>query len=356
MKVRWILSLIVLLSLAACKKSTIQVQELPETNDPVFRISGTVDNETVLYEAGVNGAKVENGTLFKNNVPFAFGQMVTADGKYRLGVFDGNGELPPLASFLTGGDSLLLADRFIEPLMVLSRANHSNADKITSIKWFIDGKFVGYDEYTISQPGKYVICGEYQFYNGHTEVVCNTLTVGFDNDMDVKIEHYMSGSYNVSLYLSGEDTLNISDVKWYNEDTLLGTGFNVWTSVGNYTKVRAEITSVKNNKYTREIIVNGSNLGCYTEDFINFVKPTSKTWDYAVGLEIERNGEIFSTLNSQNFKSKLFVEDFELYEVRSNGDVVYKLKGVIDAKLSNANQSSSFFIHLNYVYPLILKN
>lgn len=355
MKARWIFGLIITV-LVSCKKDPIEIQDLPESNDPVFRVTGTIDNEPVSLEAGLGGAKIEFAQQYRNNVLFSLAQMVKGTEKYRIGVFDGNTELPPLSSFLQNGDTLFLADRFSTPLAVLSRSNHSNADKITSIKWYVDGEYKATNEYNILEPGEYEVCGEYEFFNGYKETVCNTLKVGFLNKMKVEMRHFMVSPYKAQLWLSGEDTLNIANVKWYSGDTLLGEGLSTYGDVWYYSKVRAEITSVDNKKYVHEILVNGTNLGCYSEDFNAFVTPVTKTWDYAVAVEIEKNGESFSTLNSDNFKSKLFVDKMEVYEVRANGDVVYKIEGRIDAKLSNANQSKSFFIHLNYVYPLLLEN
>lgn len=356
MKVRWIFGLIVLTMLVACKKQTIDIQELPETNDPVFRITGTVDNEVISIQAGVDGAKVENSTEFRNNVLFTFGQMLTSNDKYRIGIFDGNTDVDPLSAVLTDGDTLFLADRFKTPLAVLSKATLSNADKISSIKWYIDGEFVGMDEYQIMEPGKYEVCGEYTFYNNQVRKICNTIVVGFQNNMKVQTHHFMTGTNMAQMWISGEDSLNVASVKWYHGDTLLGEGLTCTAHVWYYSTIRVEITSNKNKVHEREFLVDGLNLGCYTEDFQAFVTPIAKTWDYAVAVEIERNGQSYSTLNSENFKSKLLVKKFEVYEVRANGDVVYKLEGTIDAKLSNANQSSFFFIHLDYVYPFILKN
>ena len=101
--------------------------------------------------------------------------------------------------------------------------------------------------------------------------------------------------------------------------------------------------------------MDGANLGFYTEDFNLFIKPNEVVWDYAVGIDIRKSGQWFSTFNAQNYKSSVVVDKIDFYEVNSQGEKVYKIEGRIDAKLSTLDQASSFLINLKFVYPMILK-
>ena len=58
--------------LSSCKKDKFDV---PESNDPVFVVNGTIDNEAFQLVAGDAGAYMITGTMDINNVDFFYGNL-----------------------------------------------------------------------------------------------------------------------------------------------------------------------------------------------------------------------------------------------------------------------------------------
>jgi hypothetical protein len=181
------------------------------------------------------------------------------------------------------------------------------------------------------------------------------LLVGFYQEMRLEMNHFMLGSGKTRLWISGADSTKVSSIKWRKEGVVVSDELSPMINLPlSQTAISAEITSITGKVYTRNLLVDGSNLGFYTEDFNLFIKPSQVLWDYAVGIDIKRNNNWYSTFNTQNYKSKMVVDNVSFYEVNSKGEKVYKIEGHIDAKLSTLSQAESFFIKLKFVYPIIL--
>ncbi|MBU2020585.1 MAG: hypothetical protein KJ941_13140 [Bacteroidetes bacterium] len=350
-----ILYFLLLFGLFSCKKDQPEVTVLPENNDPVFYVSGTIDGLPFFQQAGENNAFVTNGVMSRNGMDYTFGEFKYQNDVLRLGIFDGNEELPNLSSMIVQGDSLFLTGKIIESLASFDQDLCSNYSKITQIKWYKDGQLIGLNQFQLSDPGKYNICGEFTFVNGSTRTVCNSLLIGFYQEMQLRMNHFMLGSGKTRLWISGTDSLNVKSISWKRDGELVSNNLAPILDIPQIQSViTAEITSKNDKKYTRNIIVDGSNSGLYTEDFNLFVKPSVVQWDYAVGIDIKKNNTWYSTFNTQNYKSKMVVDQISLYELNSKGEKVYKIEGHIDAKLSAENQGESIYLKLKFVYPIIL--
>ena len=308
----YILGVIALL--VSCKKT--QVESLPPTNDPVFEVSGEFDNLPLRFVAGDFGMSVQTETEIRNGVRYFSAILTNGEIGLKLGFFDDFLTNQYRSLDLYSGDTLILASKFNEPLAVLSKEGFSNADRISSIEWSIDGTVVGENTATIYEPGVYEVCGSFMYNDGVHRYMCNTMYLGFDSSSDEVIRSFAAENAPAKVWLE-EQVKDIDFVEWRLNGDLISNESSCSVDLLNapHGKVEASIHHLDGSVRTKGVMLDGAVQGNYVEDFDIFLQdPNLRQWNKKVGVEVINGNQQFSSFLDDNYKNRLIIESIEEYE------------------------------------------
>jgi hypothetical protein len=341
------------LLLIACKKKTIE--SLPQSNDPVFYLSGTLGGGDVNLVAGENGMSMNHGVESRNGVSYTFGELTNGNTYVKMGFFDGNLSTANELANLQVGDSLLMANKFSENLAMLFKGNFSNDANISNVDWYIDGLYKGANQVIITQPGLYNVCGNFTFVNGVQKSICNSMYLGFEQDVNFSIKHFLSENGDVKLWVEGE-TQYFDSVVWQIGNEFATTAGTYSTNIGNVVQSLSATVYRQNGAVRKKnVVIDGTFSGNYIEDFAVCEMPiTQRRWDYTAGLETKINGEIYSSFEVANYKSHVIVKNIVLHEINANGDRVMRFTLDVDAMLKSATSGiiKAMKFEAVFAYPI----
>ncbi|MFA7272653.1 MAG: hypothetical protein WC044_02235 [Crocinitomicaceae bacterium] len=353
MKYRIILA--VVLFLVSCKKQ--EIETIPESNTPVFYMDGTWAGQHINFTAGDDGMVMNYGTETRNGVHYSFGEITNGLNSIKLGVFDGHVALETFAGNIKIGDTLYMSSKFTENLANLWKGNFANDMSISNVDWYVNGIFKGSNQVFIDEPGVYEICGNFTFSNGDSRNVCNTMYLGFQQDLNFAIRHFIADNGDVKLWLDG-DLQNFDQVDWYIDDSLVACSPNFSGNIGaNQREISAIVHHHNGAVLKKNIVVDGTFSGNFVEDFdINKLVVTGTNWDYGVGLEVTRNGEKFSSFEVANYKSKLVVKEMSIFETNAQGQIVVRINAEVDAKLKSLQSGNTVNMSFNSFFAIPIQN
>ncbi len=319
----------------SCKKN--QIEPIPENNIPVFTIDGEFGGESIHYSAGDDGIVMNGAIETRNGVNYAYGEFTNGSTKFKLGIFDGNVAIPGIQGSFAVGDTFFFAKKRTEPLAYLSAAMLTSGSKINSVDWYANSVFLGSNNVEIKEPGVYKICGEFTFDDNSTETICNTMYLGFENDVDVSVRHFLNENSILNLWLEG-NVSDIDSVRWYFGDEYKWTGETCTKDFSFEPKlVTAKVFYANGAEISKTIRVDGTFNGHWIDDFSVFQLPIIESnWDYNVGLEVERNGQTFSTFNVTNYKGSFIVKKLDYYVHPMTGAPMIRIEADVDAKLKSS--------------------
>ena len=76
--------------------------EIPESNEPVFRVYGTFDGDSLNLIAGDDGAYMHTMTKVENGVNIFTGIISNETMSFEVGVFDGNLDFSKTSEIIGG--------------------------------------------------------------------------------------------------------------------------------------------------------------------------------------------------------------------------------------------------------------
>ena len=347
--------LVFVLFFVSCKKQ--KVETIPESNAPVFYMDGLLAGQPINFTAGDNGMEMKYGIELRNGVHYSFGEITNGLNSVKLGIYDGNVALNEFAGNIKIGDTLFMATKFNENLANLWKGNFANDLNISNIDWYVNGIFKGSNQVFINEPGVYEICGNFTFNNGDSKNVCNTLFLGFEQDLNFAIRHFMADNGDLKLWLDG-DLQNFDQVDWYIDDSLVACSPNYSGNIGNNQKEISAIVHHHNGAVLKKnIVVDGTFSGNFVEDFdVNKLVVLGSNWDYSVGLEITKNGEKYSSFEVANYKSMLIIKDMSVYEITANGQIITKIQAKVDAKLKSMQSGNTVNLNFNTSFAIPIQN
>lgn len=343
------LGLIVLIA-TSCKKDKI---EIPESNDPVFRVSGEFDGEEFTIIAGDNGAYMHTMTQVENGVNLFSGIITNENLSIEVGVFDGN-----LDVINTGVPSSNIAPIFSSisttPIATLSKNAFQNVSNINYIKWSIDGVDKGTSDVPIYEAGKYNVCAEIHFYDGSDETLCNELLIGFNHNATFDLKTNLLGNGNVKIH-SFNQSNQTSSVQWYLNDVLTSTSDTFELNLPSaLQKVTAKIHFQNGTVKTKSVLVNGYNEQKNIEDFSVF-ETQSEVYtprDFNVKVTIKKGNETYRSDLANNVSSNLIISDISYFGLNSSGKDVYKITGVLNCKERKVGTTNDSDLNLNFVFGI----
>ncbi|MGV3632201.1 MAG: hypothetical protein ACO1O6_13415 [Bacteroidota bacterium] len=339
-------------TLFSCGK---EIVEIPETNDPLFVISGHIGKEEINYIAGDNEAVFSNSISTVNGVPYYGGTLTQGSTEIELGMYKGDNDLSQLVlENILNLDNMSFASLPTEPLFEVKREFFANQNNIKEIKWYVDGEYSGTNNLKIFDPGKYTVCAQILYANKYSSEVCNDIIVGYERSNEFKLDFSLGNDNQFSSWV--ESTGPVSGVKWYlnglliSEENVLSTVLPV-----SFHHLKAEITFANGSKRTRSLMVDGTHSDCSIEDFAQQEKYNTLSWDYKLRLNIKHEGNEYSSLNVDNSSSSVHVSSIKYYGVDSKGNPVYLLKGLLNAKVKSKTTNDILDVKLNISWGLGLK-
>ncbi|MDG1347661.1 MAG: hypothetical protein P8P77_08595 [Crocinitomicaceae bacterium] len=246
------------------------------------------------------------GKELRNGVRYSYGEFSDGSTKFKLGVFAGNVAIPIQQGHVYEGQTLHFAQKPAQALAYLSLNQISNSAKVSSMQWYANGKFVGTNNAYIYEPGVYDVEGVFTFDDSSLESITNRMYLGFDNDVDFAVHHFLSDLGELKLWM--DNTNNPFDsIQWPVDDQYIWTGQSCSWTIPTPEKLRVKANVFYHNGANAEksILVDGSFQGRFIENFSVFELPLQDgSWDNTVGLEVVKDDEIYRTFDVSKLQGK----------------------------------------------------
>ena len=355
MKLKQIYFFIVLVLVVAssCKKDTI---EIPESNTPIFRVDGTIDGENFQLIAGDNDVYMHTMTLEENGVSVFSGKIEGSDLSIEIGVYDGNIDFvtktPEPTTILPVFSQISAA-----PLTILSKDAFDNSQYIASVKWYVDGSYVGLNNYAIYAPGSYAVCAEIAFFDGAEKKVCDKLIVGYNHNANCELSADILGGGLVSIIPSNM-TSEIDFIDWYVDSVYVGQSLEFESNISILlSTVTADIHFANGVIRTKSVVLNGYDPYKVVNDFTIFENESSGLIprDFNIRIVVTQNGEVFHSDLANNSSSKVVIHAVDYFGLNDAGNTVLKVSGTIGGKLRHPVTGSEINLNMNIVFGVEVK-
>ncbi|MCH2223968.1 MAG: hypothetical protein MK066_04295 [Crocinitomicaceae bacterium] len=335
----WLICVLVI-SLTSCKKDEVM---LPVENDPVFRVDGQFDGENLSIVAGDDNAYMHTETKVLNGVNVFSGDLNDGNLFVKMGVYDGNLDVPS-SDFLTQlPNTLSFSKNNNMPLITLRKDLFSNCNYISSINWKVDNVDVGSNNYSIYEPGKYMVCADVTFTDGTSNELCNELILGYDKQGDFSIKPYLSLDGMLSAWIS-DSSSEIEKVLWYlnGEEVSSDSEMSSPVETGAYL-LRVDVFFANGAVRSKEMLIDGGNIANYIDD-LSFLEqftigPLNR--DFNLWIEVIKDGVSYHSENSNNESKSVTIDEIEYTGVNSLGNRTYRIKANVTATLSSNIQGYS---------------
>lgn len=360
MKTKTSIPLLILFSviLISCHKK--EIDNIPESNAPIFKAEGSLNGANFSIIAGDNGAYMDSYSEKINGVLEFTGNLSNENIEIELGIYNGNIDSPfslPQIQI----NSLDWALHSGQTLATLSKNSFANAYKIHEIKWFSGNTLLGIDTASITEPGKYDILAYVTFIDGSTASLRNELILGYETkaNFNLRFDLFPSGDMNAYIdIISGE----VAGVTWSidgEEETSLQTNFsrNITDNVGH--EVTAIVHFTNGVVRTKSFYVDGSLHGNNIPDFTTFEQSAANIQsikqDYKALLIIRKDNVEYRSDFIGNTSAAVQIDNIEYYGLNDDGNKVYKITAEITTNLKNMNTNAIVNTHFKTVYGIEIK-
>lgn len=329
----YIASLFVFL-ITGCKKEKVEVApQFGET--PVFSVVGTIDGQSVSFQAGVESAFLTTYSTSVHGVNRFSGKLEKGDDYVDFGIFDGN-IFSANSSIFQAGNVLALTQPYTNALFTLNKASCTNASLIDYLEIKINNIAVG-ESLVIYEPGIYSICVTVHYYDGAYKEVCNDLIIGYKDMAEFSIQYSLSAQG--LLFASTETGLTKTQTKWYIDGTLNSSNadcnFNLAPGLHVLT---AEVTFSNGATKSHSVIIDANLQGRYFEEFDSFKTELNDLLyqDFKAEFKVKLGGVLYEHVgNSSN--EQVVLTGVSLYGKSATGNDVYKLSGIVSAEMKNTS-------------------
>ena len=323
------------MALVGCSKQEIVI---PESNDPIFEVQGTLGSEHFELVAGADNGYMHTSTKIHNGVRVFTGELSDGETSVELGIFDGNLDKPNSVPEVDLQNVVLdLARRYYDPLAVLNIQDIVPNQNAANVDWYINGTFAGSGQISIYEPGKYDVCAQVTFETGESAQLCDQIILGYTRNancsIDLDLSQGQQGNIFASLDTTGEA---LGGVEWFLNDVLISTdnalAYQLEYGVGNTLKARVSFQ----NGVVREkaCYIDGTDPTKWISDFSIFElssTPSVITQDYQVRLIINHEGKVYESIQAENEGSSISLVSLEPFEDNASGNNVYKAVVLIEA-------------------------
>ncbi len=343
-------SLITILFLSCHKK---KIEEIPLSNEPVFKAEGTLNGANFSIIAGDNNAYMNSYSETINGVTKFTGKLSGEDIEIELGIFDGNIDSPFNLSQIQI-NSLDWAINSTEPLAVLSKNNFSNAYKISQIQWFSGNTLLGTDVAYITEPGIYDILAFVTFSDGTTASLRNELILGYTTNANYNLHFDLFPNGNLNAYID-INSGDIAGVTWLIDGYEVEGAINATSLSKNLDdneghEISATVLFTNGTLRTKSFYVDASLHGNNIPDFTTFEEETpnvqSIKQDFKSLLIFRQNNIEYRSDYPENTSGEIEIDTIEYYGLNDDGKKVYKITAEISTNLKN--MASNVIIPVNF--------
>lgn len=324
---------LMVVSLSSCKKGQI---EIPEENDPVFTIEGTLGSETISLIAGDNNAFMFTSTKMENGVRLFSGEISDGSTSIEMSIFDGKLDMPDhLPEIDLASAVLRFAKRSGDPLVVLSKEGLNQNQNISSIVWYINGTSTYAEEAPIYEPGKYDVCALVKFYGStQAQQLCDEIIIGYERSANCYINFTIANNIlGANIVSTGAGIVSVSwmldGVPFGNNTQLLEESID-----SNAHTLTAKVTFDNGVVREKSCIVNGGNPLQSVHDFSIFEITSGSNFtnqDYHVKLKVRHANHVYKTVLANNENSSISLLGIEYYGKNADNKDVYKATVQIQA-------------------------
>lgn len=330
------IGLVLTIVLVSCSKEQLPTDQNLSTV-PVFEVSGTIDGNPVLLQAGENNVFMDTYQEEVNGVNVFSGSLSNGAEYIKIGIHDGQLGLNTITSIPQQGQSISFAHD-LPTLMSISHQQFSNADLIQTVSFKLDGVAVG-NQLEITEPGVYNVCATVTYTQGGTYQICNDYVVGYKDLADVEVQHIMGVDGNLRSWLVTNDP--VESVDWYLNNSLVTQGDVLYAEVTqNVYYLKAVIHFANGITRERNMLVDGTGNGKFVEDLIAYRTDLNEEQfqDFKLGVEASFNGVNYSLVNGQN--GQITIQSFDYYGLNANNKKVYLITGTMQATLQDGNANN----------------
>lgn len=339
--------------LVSCSKEKL---ELPESNDPVFVINGTIGGTDFDLIAGDEGAYMFTTTQSINGVNFYSGMISDGNLSIELGIYDGMLDMPnhqPEIE-LSNLTPVFSVDPN-QPLTILSKSMFSNASYIDNIIWSIDGSVAGINDVEIEEAGHYDVCAQVTYADLTVETLCNDLIVGYNHSANFSIDFTSSGGYLNAGLSNVTGGASVTNVDWYINDVWTETNPTTAAQLVTGTHKVTAVAHFSNGAVrTKNILVNGFQQNKGMEDFTMFEDQSSANviQDFNCRLRVTMNGQEYDSEIAENLESSVDILNIEYYGPNNSGNSVYKVEANVNAKVRSLTTLKQIPISFTTVFGI----
>lgn len=325
--------LFIIILLFSCKKH--EIVPIPKSNEPVFKITGTIDNMPVSFVAGENNFKLSNEIITSNGVSIFSARMSNSEQSFEMQLFDGNiDKSSNRYDSLLQVKSLSFVPVVSAPLFQITKNDFPNSDQISSIKWTIQNQQDSYiNTLQLFNPGKYTVCAEVSYIDNTRSYLCEEIIAGYKRRSDFNLK--LNPVDNVFTVQAQAFKGTPSSFEWYvdgvrhssEENTILIENDNQQHTV------RSKVSFPETYPKEKSLIVDasGSNKHLYNFGLSEYI--SSVFYDFTVNLQYIEKGIIYTSRHEGNTENIIRIISSEPYGISDKGNPVYKVKGQVEASL-----------------------
>ena len=345
-------SLFVLFS--ACKKNKVNI---PESNDPIFKASGTFGSNTFNIVAGDDGAYMYTMTDIVQNVEVVAGKISNTNAGIEIGIFNGFIDQPPHQFEDDFQITPTFAKEYLQPLVVLQKSSFANASEIQTINWTI-----GNDQYQnsapIYEPGKYMVCAEIIFMDNTIKNLCNELIIGYDRSETGKISFdFNQATSHINAFIEPINS-SIESTQWFIDGVYFNDAETLSTNVSSTShKIRAEIHYSNGVYRKKEMVLDAYDNSKTIEDFTFFenLVPSITPQDYNIRIKFHQNGITYESIKANNSNSTILITELSYYGKNTAGFDVYKINATVNCKVKAQGGTAEIPLIFTTVFGLEIK-
>ena len=345
----------IVFSIVSCREDQI---DLTNSNDPIFKLQGSFDGQVLGLIAGDNNAYMHTGIDMENGVTVYSGKLDNGETAIQLSIFDGSIDQPNHKPLTSIPNQPIFAHQSGAPLAELTKNIFPNAALINHIAWSIDGSLVAMDSFNITEPGKYNVCANVEFFDGTSAELCNDLIVGYKKSANARLLHYLNPEGALSVWIETYSQ-PINKVRWFIDGVETSNDLKLTEIIDDTMHtIMAEIQFVNGTVRKKSMLVDGALSGKFITDFTAIESQIAALTnrDYNLRLRVFQDGKVFSSVNTNNASSEVEITEVKYYGLNDLGQEVYKLTANVVAKVAEFQGSQAKDVEFTTTFGIAIEN
>lgn len=320
--------------IAACNKK--ELPEIPEENNPIFQVTGTIGDQNINFQAGENNVVMTTSIKSWNNINYGSGIIGNNNSSFSTSMYKHSVDISSLEGAFNELNSYPIANEIVGlSFLHISPDHFENSQYIESIHWTVDGEAQPESDLNMQTPGRYDVCAKVDFVTGFSATTCNTIVVGFKRNADFQVRWDLTPSNVVKCYIANSD-LNVSEIKWYVNDTFVSDNLNYnYSDVSDQFHLKAEVLFENGAAYERTVFVNRSEQNFSIGDWANKSLNTTLRWDNNASFAFEKDGVVYQSVQTSNNDASFIVEEINNFSSNQSSHEVKKITGTLNIPFKN---------------------